>query len=111
VPLCKDYYFCGKKFYTDELSNVQEKKVGIVKLSISESTISIKEGDYIRVVHKITSGIPSNHHKGGQSQGRYSRKREEAVKEYTKRVAVYIKSMIVDEWLYEGNAEMISMLT
>jgi len=34
----------------------------------------------------LTSGIPSNHGKGGQSQGRFHRKREEAIDAFFRRV-------------------------
>lgn len=76
-------------------------------MSISDATIAIKSGDFEETIQKITSGIPSNHHKGGQSQGRYARKREEAIKEYARRVESYTKNVVVDRWEIRGSNDVL----
>lgn len=84
-----------------------KERIGILTVSISDATIIIKSGDFEETVQKITSGIPSNHHKGGQSQGRYTRKRDEAIKEFARRVESYTKNVIVDRWEVRGNNDIL----
>lgn len=74
---------------------------------MNEANIIEKIGD--TVIHKktITSGIPSQHGKGGQSQQRFLRKHQEAVKSFVKRVYNETKDMAV---VYIGNPLLVDMI-
>ena len=96
VPLTKNHYWCGKTFRTDFIqTNI--KAVYIADISIKEATLKKRLGDYLEVLEHITSGIPSQHGKGGQSQQRFLRKHQQAIKAFSKRVKVKMNSYDV-QW-------------
>jgi len=64
---------------------------------MKEAILKKKWGDYIEVLTHLTSGIPSQHGKGGQSQKRFLRKHQQAIKAFSKRVKVKMDSYNV-EW-------------
>jgi len=85
VPLTKNHYWCGKTFRTD-LIPPNIKAVYIADISAKEATLKKKLGDYEEIIAHLTSGIASQHKKGGQSQQRFLRKHQEAIKAFNKRV-------------------------
>jgi peptide subunit release factor 1 (eRF1) len=87
-----------------------KERIGLINASIKITEISVKTGDFNDVVMRLTSGIPSQHHKGGQSQGRFLRKRQEAIKEYANRIKLNMKSVQVERWEYTGNKELVDMI-
>jgi peptide subunit release factor 1 (eRF1) len=56
----------------------------------------------------ISSGIPSQHKKGGQSQQRFLRKHQEAVKSYVRKIEKKIHGLKPLE--YTGNKFLIEIL-
>ena len=55
----------------------------------------------------ITSGIPSQHNQGGQSQQRFLRKHQEAVKRFVRNIEKATRGMEVK---HIGNKYLIRML-
>lgn len=105
----RDFYICGKTFdveYLRQLMNPQQK-IGKIQLSSKKTIISIIEGEFEETKFKLTSGIPGKHGKGGQSQGRFARKREEEVDAFLRKIYSYSKQLKVDKWIFEGDKEMV----
>lgn len=89
MPINTRLYRCEQTFQLDILKEMMEVKetYGIVTLDRRECTIGLLKGTQISVLDNITSGVPGKVKAGGQSAQRYSRLREEASKEFFKRIA------------------------
>ncbi len=90
-------YRCDSRFYTEILEDmIREKDVyGLLVIDRSEATFAILRGTNIEIVESITSGVPSKHHKGGQSARRFQRIIEQLAHEYYKRVGEYAKRIFL----------------
>ena len=112
LPLCVNFYECGKKFRTDEIidSFKNKERIGLVEISLKEAIISQKQGVYKQVRYIITSGLPSQHNQGGQSQQRFLRKFWEEVGQYCKRVKEYMNKVDVERWEISGNERLITLI-
>jgi len=85
-------------------------KIGKLFISSKKAIISIKEGEYEETKYKLTSGIAGKHHKGGQSQKRFLKKREEAIDRFFKRVIKYMTTLEVEKWEYDGDKVIIKRI-
>ena len=85
-------YSCGTTFDTEYYRTLlsSREKVGKVTISSKLATISIIEGDFEDIKYKLTSGISGKHGKGGQSQQRFLRCRQEQIKHFSRRVKSYM---------------------
>jgi len=110
IPLCVNFYECGRKFRTDEMidSFRDEERVGILDLSLKEAIIFVRQGAYKQRKYIIRSGLPNQHNQGGQSQQRFLRKFQEEVKQYCKRVRGYMDSVEVARWELRGNDRLLN---
>ena len=92
-PLRTKLYRCDQEFVLHPLEEMVEIKelYGLVVIERQEAAIGLLEGKTIRVLQKLTSGIPGKTEKGGQSAARFSRIREGMAKEYYRRAAVAVK--------------------
>ncbi|MDD4877858.1 MAG: peptide chain release factor aRF-1 [Candidatus Nanoarchaeia archaeon] len=104
-PINTRLYRCEQTFQLDILKEMMEVKevFGIVTLDRRECTIGLLKGTQIAVLDNITSGVPGKVKAGGQSAQRYSRLREEASKEFFKRIA----SLMQDHYLELKNLKGI----
>ena len=84
-----------------------QEKTGKIQLSSKKATISIVEGEFEEIKLKLTSGVPGKHGKGGCSKGRFTRKREEEVNAFFKKVYSCTKTLPVEKWIIEGDKEII----
>jgi len=93
LPLNVRIYRCEKTFILDSLENMLENKniYGLVVMDRREATFGLLKGKTISVLDNITSNVPGKTRAGGQSAARFSRLREEAAKEFMKKVAEYMK--------------------
>jgi len=82
-------YWCGQTFVLEALKDmIKEKEVyGLVVLDAKESYIGMLRGKAIQVVKKMDSTVPSKSVKGGMSQRRYDRIREDALNDFMKKIA------------------------
>lgn len=82
-------YWCDQVFVLDPLREmITEKEVyGLIVLDSSEADIGILYGKKITPVKHIDSLVAGKAIKGGMSQRRYDRIREEAINEYFKELA------------------------
>lgn len=82
-------YRCDHIFVLDLLKEMMETKevYGLLVLDLREANIGLLKGTSIKSLVKMTSGVPGKIKAGGQSAARFARIREEAAKEFYKRIA------------------------
>src|SRR3989338_6647433 len=98
-PLRVRMYRCDQVFVTEPLREMlqTDEVYGLVAIDRQEATIGLLEGKQIKVLRKLTSGVPSKVRAGGQSSQRFARITEGLAKEFFRRVAEHMK-----EFLEEG---------
>ena len=91
-------YRCDQEFVLEPLKNMLEvsKVFGLIVIEKKEATIGLLEGKEIRVLQKMTSGVPGKFKTGGQSQTRFERVRESMALEFYKRVSEAAKEQFFD---------------
>lgn len=89
LPVNTRLYRCEQYFQLGILKEMMDVKevFGLVTLDKRECTIGLLKGTQILPLDNITSGVPGKTRAGGQSAQRFSRLREEAAKEFFKRIA------------------------
>ncbi len=87
-PINLKIYRCDRKFLLDPLYDLlKEKEIyGLIVLDAKEVTIGLLKGSYIEVVYNEESNVPGKTVKGGWSQARYRRIREQALDDWLKKV-------------------------
>jgi len=87
-PLNLKIYRCDQKFLLDPLYDLlKEKEIyGLITLDAKEVTIGLLKGSHIESVYNAESNVPSKTVKGGWSQARYRRIREQALHEWLKKI-------------------------
>lgn len=98
VPVNTRLYRCEQTFQLDILKEMMDVKevFGIVTLDRRECTIGLLKGTSITMLDNATSGVPGKVKAGGQSAARYSRLREEASKEFFKRIAALMQDNFLE---------------
>ncbi|MEM4625537.1 MAG: peptide chain release factor aRF-1 [Candidatus Pacearchaeota archaeon] len=93
-PLKVRIYRCDQEFVTSPLREMVETKdvYGLLVIERKEATIGLLEGTQIKVIQKLTSGVPGKIRAGGQSSQRFHRITEGMAKEFFRRVAEAMKS-------------------
>lgn len=91
-------YRCDNKFHTDPLKDMIKETAtyGIIVVDRSEATIAILTGKHLEVVKRLTSGVPSKHTAGGQSQRRFERLIEQAAHEFFKRTGSHANEIFLN---------------
>lgn len=92
-PLKTKLYRCDQNFVLEPLKEMLEVEdvYGLVVIERKEATIGLLEGKSIRVLRKLTSGVPGKFKTGGQSSQRFHRIIEGMAKEFYRRIAEAIK--------------------
>ncbi|MEM5830391.1 MAG: peptide chain release factor aRF-1 [Candidatus Aenigmatarchaeota archaeon] len=87
-PLNIKIYRCDQQFLLDPLKELLKEKdvYGLIVLDAKEATIGILRGKNIEVIYNQESNVPSKTVKGGWSQQRYKRIREQALEEWLKEI-------------------------
>lgn len=98
VPINTRLYRCEQTFQLDILKEMLDIKetFGLVTLDRRECTIGLLKGTQISPLDNITSGVPGKIKAGGQSAARFSRLREEASKEFFKRIAQLMQNHFLE---------------
>ena len=93
VPLNLRLYRCDKTFVVEPMRDMMEVKevYGLVTMDRRECTIAFLKGKTIIPLAHETSNVPGKTRAGGQSAARYGRLREDAAKDFYKKVAETIK--------------------
>jgi peptide chain release factor subunit 1 len=86
-------YRCDQTFVLDPLKEMldTDEVYGLLIIERNEASIGILDGKHIKLLQRMTSGIPGKTRAGGQSSQRFARIRESAAKEFFKRVAEAMK--------------------
>jgi len=89
IKMAQKLYWCDQTFVLDPLREiVSEKEIyGLLVLDAKEATIGFLKGKQIEQAKKMESTVPGKTVKGGMSQGRYDRIREDALNEFFTKVA------------------------
>ncbi|MEK6846618.1 MAG: peptide chain release factor aRF-1 [Nanoarchaeota archaeon] len=97
-PLKVRMYRCDQTFVTEPLREMlqTDEVYGLVTIDRQEATIGLLEGKQIKVLRKLTSGVPSKVRAGGQSSQRFARITEGLAKEFFRRVAEAMKALFFD---------------
>jgi peptide chain release factor subunit 1 len=98
MPLKVRLYRCDQVFVTDPLKEMVEvgEVYGLLVMDRKEATIGLLEGKQIKVLRKMTSGVPGKYKTGGQSAARFERIRDGMAKEFYRRIAVEMKAVFFD---------------
>ncbi len=91
-------YRCDQTFVLTPLKEMLEVEevYGLVVMDRREATLGLLEGKQIKVLRKMTSGVPGKTEKGGQSAARFARLREGLAKEFFRRIAQAMKEVYFD---------------
>ncbi len=94
-PLNIRLYRCDKEFVLEPLKEMIEVKevYGLVVMDRKEATIGLLEGKQIKMMRRLTSGVPGKIRAGGQSAARFSRLTEGLAKEFMRRIADAMKEI------------------
>ena len=97
-PLNVKIYRCDQKFVTEPLKEMVdiEEVYGLLVMDRQLATIGLLEGKQIKVLQKLTSGVPGKIRAGGQSSQRFERVIEGLAKEFYRRVAEEMKKIFFD---------------
>ena len=89
VKMQQKLYWCDQQFVLDPLRAIVEEKefYGLIVLDAKEASIGFLKGKQIEQTKRMDSTVPSKTVKGGMSQGRYDRIREDALNEFFTKVA------------------------
>ncbi|MGM5483186.1 MAG: peptide chain release factor aRF-1, partial [Nanobdellota archaeon] len=104
LPLNTRIYRCDKQFHLDLLRDMMDDKdvYGLVVLDRREADIAILKGKTIKRLSSFSSNVPGKTKAGGQSAARYGRIREDAAKEFYKRVAEAVKEEFLGKQELKG---------
>jgi len=103
-PLKIRVYRCDQTFVLDPLKEMldTDEVYGLLIIERKEATIGVLEGRSIKVLHTMTSGIPSKVRAGGQSAQRFHRITEGLTKEFFRRVADVMKDTFFENKKLKG---------
>ncbi|MAG52664.1 MAG: peptide chain release factor 1 [Nanoarchaeota archaeon] len=89
LPLNTRMYRCDQTFMLDVLEDQLEhnESFALIVMDKREATLGVLRGNTIKSLVSLTSGVPGKYKTGGQSAARFARLREEAAKEFYKRIA------------------------
>jgi peptide chain release factor subunit 1 len=98
-PLNLKIYHCDQQFLLQPLKDVLKEKdvYGLIVLDAKEATIGLLKGKNIIPVFNKESNVPSKTSKGGWSQQRYKRIREQALDEWLKYVGENASKIFLNE--------------
>lgn len=97
-PLNIRLYRCDQVFVLDPLKEMLDvtEVYGLLAIDRQEATIGCLEGKQIKVIRRLTSGVPGKIRAGGQSAARFERLTEGLAKEFFRRVADAMKEIFFD---------------
>ncbi|KAK9261836.1 eukaryotic peptide chain release factor subunit 1 [Lipomyces tetrasporus] len=99
-PINTSLYLCDNKFHTEALSELLESnsKFGFIIMDGNGALFGTLSGNTREVLHKFTVDLPKKHGRGGQSQLRFARLREEKRHNYVRKVAeVAVQNFITND--------------
>ena len=97
IPLKVNIYRCDSVFLLDPIEDIVGSKdtYALLVMDGREATIATLKGSHIHVIKKLNSMVHAKVNKGGQSQQRFARLREESIGEYHTRISDIINSTFI----------------
>jgi len=97
-PLNTRMYRCDQIFILDPLKEMAQtdEVYGLLVIDRKDATIGLLEGREIKVLTKLSSGVPGKIRAGGQSAQRFHRITEGLAKEFFRRVAEEMKKLFFE---------------
>src|SRR3989344_2848471 len=97
-PFNVKIYRCDQEFIVDPLKEMVEieEVYGLLVMDRQQAMIGLLEGKQIKVLQKLTSGVPGKIRAGGQSSQRFHRVIEGLAKDFYRRVADMMKEIFFD---------------
>lgn len=94
VPLKVNIYRCESTFLLDPIEDIVSAKdtYALLVMDGREATIATLKGSHVQVIKRLNSMVHAKVGKGGQSQARFVRQREETIGEYHTRVSEILNS-------------------
>jgi peptide chain release factor subunit 1 len=91
-------YRCDKEFVLEPLKEMLEatEVYALVVLDRKEAAFGLLEGKQIKILRKITSGVPGKVRAGGQSAARFSRITEGLARDFFRKIADTMKELYFD---------------
>lgn len=90
-PIKRIIYHCGNRFYIDPIKELlvdeTDERYGVIVVDGKSAVFGVLQGSTRHVLGEFSVALPNKHSRGGQSQNRFARLREEKVHEYLKKVA------------------------
>jgi peptide chain release factor subunit 1 len=99
VKMLQKVYWCDQEFVLEPLRDlITEKEVyGLVVLDAREASIALLKGKLIEQMKHLDSTVPSKSVKGGMSQGRFDRLREDAINEFLTKVGESVNQALLEQ--------------
>lgn len=97
-------YRCDQTFVLEPLEEmmINDEVYGLLIIERNEASIGLLDGKHIKLLQRMTSGIPGKTRAGGQSSQRFHRIRESMAKEFFKRVADAMKEHFFENKKLKG---------
>jgi peptide chain release factor subunit 1 len=97
-PISTYRYHCDSGFYLEPIREMLEESglYGLIVMDRREATLGVLKGKIVESLVKLSSNVPGNTHKGGQSQARYARLREIAAHEFFVRIARHSEEVFLN---------------
>ncbi|MFH1290423.1 MAG: peptide chain release factor aRF-1 [Nanoarchaeota archaeon] len=97
-PLNVKIYRCDQQFIIEPLEEMAgvEELYGLLVIDRQMATIGLLDGNRIKTLQKLTSGVPGKVRAGGQSSQRFHRITEGLAKEFFRRVADEMKKIFFE---------------
>ncbi len=97
-------YRCDKKFMLEPLEEMLQAKeaYGLVVMDRREGDVALLKGKSIIPVSSASSNVPGKTRAGGQSAARYMRLREDAAKDFYKKIADMMKEAFLENHSLKG---------
>ena len=98
LPLKTKFYRCDQVFALDPLKDMisVQEVYGLVVMDRQEATIGLLEGKSIKVLKRMTSGVPGKQRAGGQSAQRFERITAGLAVEFYRRIAESMKTLFFE---------------
>jgi peptide chain release factor subunit 1 len=99
VKMNQKIYWCDQAFVLQPLKDlVREKEVyGLIVLDAKEANVGMLKGKTVEQLKHMDSTVPSKSVKGGMSQRRYDRIREDALNEFFTKVGEIASQVFLEE--------------
>ena len=94
IPLKVNIYRCESTFLLDPIEEIVGSKdtYALLVMDGREATIATLKGSHIQIIKRLNSMVHAKVGKGGQSQARFVRQREETIGEYHARISDIINT-------------------